>query len=127
MKFMSLCILAFAMSVVTTLGADTPELTGKWSGNWTPQGGIPDALTIELRKENPAVLTGQFLTPAPMQFTRATFDAKTHMVTVEATDEKSRKHYRIDGKVQGTEIKGTLAIDGVKGDLLLIKWTYVPR
>jgi hypothetical protein len=62
-----------------------------------------------------------------MEFTHASFDPKTHAVILEAMDEKSGKRYRIDGKIRGAELKGTLGIDDVKGDLLLIKWTYFPR
>jgi hypothetical protein len=49
------------------------------------------------------------------------------MITIEAMDEKTGKHYKVDGKIQGTELKGMLGIDNVKAELLLIKWTYVPR
>jgi hypothetical protein len=123
---LSLC-LAVAIAG-PALAADPSEaLAGKWSGNWTPQGGIPDSMTIELTHESPERLTGRFLSPVPMEFTRAAFDPKTHTVTVEATDQKSGKQYRINGKIQGTEIKGTLSIDNAKADLLLIKWTYFGR
>ena len=114
--------------LVPCLAADTSkDLVGKWSGNWTPQGGIPDAMTIEFTEGLSGHLMGKFLTPVPMEFTHASFDPKTRAVIVEAMDEKSGKRYRIDGKIRGTELKGTLGIDDVKGDLLLIKWTYFPR
>jgi hypothetical protein len=94
---------------------------------WTPQGGIPDAVTVEFTREPSGKLAGKFLTPTPMEFRHVSFDPKTHIVSLEAMDEKSGKHYRIDGKIRGTELKGTLGIDNVKGDLLLIKWTYFGR
>ena len=119
--------LIMALSV-PRLAADTSkDLVGKWSGNWTPQGGVPGAMTIEFTDGPSGGLMGKFLTPAPMEFTRASFDPKTRAVILEATDQKSGKRYRIDGKIRGTDLKGTLGIDDVKGDLLLIKWTYFPR
>jgi L-fucose isomerase-like protein len=128
MKAALFSVFLIAAILVPSFAADTSEeLAGKWSGNWTPQGGIPDSMTIEFTQEGSGRLTGKFLTPVPMEFTRASFDPKTHAVVVEGMDQKSGKHYRIDGKVQGTEIKGTLGIDSAKADLLLIKWTYVPR
>ena len=42
-------------------------------------------------------------------------------------DQKSGKRYRIDGKIHGSDLKGTLEINDVKGELLLIKWTYFGR
>ena len=123
----------FGVFLITALwtpsfAADTSkELVGKWSGNWTPQGGVPDAMTIELTEETSGHLTGKFLTPVPIEFSRASFDPKTHAVALEAMDQKSGKRYRIDGKIRGTELRGNLEINDVKGDLLLIKWTYFPR
>jgi hypothetical protein len=128
MKSLLFGILLVTVVFVPFLAADTSkDLVGKWSGNWTPQGGIPDAMTIEFTGQLSGVLMGKILTPVPMEFTRASFDPKTGNVVLEAMDENSGKHYRIDGKIHGTELKGTLGIDGVKGDLLLIKWTYFPR
>ena len=86
-----------------------------------------DAMTIELTEETSGHLTGKFLTPVPIEFSRASFDPKTHAVALEAMDQKSGKRYRIDGKIRGTELKGNLEINDVKGDLLLIKWIYFPR
>jgi len=128
MKTALYSLFLIAAMLVPSFAADTSEeLAGKWSGNWTPQGGIPEAMTIELTKESSGKLAGKFLTPVPMEFTHASFDPKTHAVILEAMDEKSGKHYRIDGKIHGTELKGTLGINELKGDLLLIKWTYFGR
>ena len=128
MKVTLFSLLMVAAIVAPSLAADTSEeLAGKWSGNWKLQGGIPDAMTIELTQESSGRLTGKFLTPVPIEFTRASFDGKTHSIVLEAMDQKTGKHYKIDGKVQGTELKGTLGIDDVKADVLLIKWTYFGR
>jgi hypothetical protein len=116
------------VSAVPLLYAQTNPLNGTWSGNWTPKGGIPDAITIEIRQqENSANITGKFLNPAAMEFSKATFNSKTGAVLVEATDEKSGKHYKLQGKVQGTEITGTLDAAETTGELRLIKWTFFGR
>ena len=107
--------------------AQTADLNGTWSGSWTPKGGVRDALTVEFRKDRLGHLTGKFLTPVVMEFSKASFNAQTAMVSGEAADTKSGKHYKLDGKVRGTEIKGTLLVNDVSGEMLLIKWTYVPR
>ena len=106
--------------------ADINDITGTWSGNWTPKGGVLDAMTIEARVENGKVV-GKFRTPIPMDFTRASYDPKTGAVSIEATDSKSGKAYKLDAKLSGNDIKGTIVVGGVPGDVLLIKWTYVPR
>ena len=103
------------------------SLNGTWSGNWTPRGGIPDAITIELRQDGNAPITGKFLNPAPIDFSKVTFNQKTSMLVIEATDQKSGKHYKLEGKVEGTEIKGTFTQGDVMGDVRLIKWTFFGR
>ena len=62
-----------------------------------------------------------------MNFTKATFNAKTRLLSLEATDSTSGKQYRLNAKVQGTEIKGTMTAGTETGQIDLIKWTYVPR
>jgi hypothetical protein len=100
---------------------------GTWSGNWTPKGGVPDAVTVELREDAAGKITGKFLTPAPMEFSKASFNRSTGVVTFEATDAKSGKHYRLDAKLKGTELTGTLGEDDTTGDVRLIKWTFFGR
>jgi hypothetical protein len=110
-----------------SLAADTAALSGTWSGNWTPKGGVPDAVTIELKQDTAGRLTGKFLTPAAMDFSKASFTPKTGAVSIEATDSRSGKNYKLSGKVEGTEIKGTLANEDTSGEIRLIKWTFFGR
>jgi hypothetical protein len=119
-------VVALMMIPAISRGADVAELNGTWSGSWLPKGGVVDAVTVEIRSED-GKLTGKFRTPQEMPFTTASFDAKTGNVAFEATDAKSGKRYKIGGKLNKLEIKGTLAAGETTGDLLLIKWTYVPR
>jgi hypothetical protein len=121
--------LIFAVSlIIPSMGfaADINDITGTWSGNWTPKGGVLDAMTIEARVENGKIV-GRFRTPVPMDFTRASYDPKTGVVSIEATDSKAGKTYKLDARLAGSDIKGTIVVGGVTGDVLLIKWTYVPR
>src|SRR4051812_26306049 len=122
MKVISLAVLVLILAMAPSLVADTGALKGTWSGNWTPKGGVPDAITIELHQESSSTpLTGKFLNPAPMDFSKVTFNAKTALVTIEATDEKTGKHYKLEGRVDGNEIKGTLTGGDVSGEVRLIK------
>ena len=126
--FMLLAISA-VMVFASSLAADTihDQLNGTWSGSWIPEGGVRDAMTIELKHDESGKLTGRFVTPASMNFTKATFNAKTRLLSLEATDSTSGKQYRLNAKVQGTEIKGTVTAGTESGQIDLIKWTYVPR
>jgi hypothetical protein len=127
-KFLFFAIAA-ALLLALSLAADTihDQLNGTWSGSWIPEGGVRDAMTIELKHDESGKLTGRFVTPASMNFTKATFNAKTRLLSLEATDSTSGKQYRLNAKVQGTEIKGTVTAGTQTGQIDLIKWTYVPR
>ena len=127
-RFLFIAISA-ALMLAATLAADTihDQLNGTWSGSWIPEGGIRDAMTIELRYDESGKLAGRFVTPASMDFTKATFNARTRLLSVEAMDAKSGKQYRLNARVQGTEIKGTLTAGAENSQIDLIKWTYVPR
>lgn len=122
------CVLLLVTALTPMLEAqNSSAINGTWSGNWTPKGGIPDAVTIEVRQDNGGMVSGKFVNPAPMEFSKATFNAKTGIVMLEATDEKSTKHYKLEGRLEGTEIKGTLGAGDVSGEVRLIKWTFFGR
>ncbi len=121
----------FAISVAilfaTSLSADTmlDRLNGTWSGSWIPAGGVRDAMTIEIKHDDSGVLTGRFVSPVSMNFTKAAFDSRTHSLLLEGTD-ASGKQYKVSAKVEGTEIKGTVTAGNESGSIDLIKWTFVP-
>ena len=106
---------------------DISDMKGTWSGNWTPKGGLPDAITVELRPDGSGKLTGKFLTPMPMDFSKASFNPTTQAVMFEASDSRSGKLYKLEGKVKGTELTGTLATNDTTGEVRLIKWTFFAR
>jgi hypothetical protein len=107
---------------------ESGQLNGTWSGEWKPKTGNIDDVTIELQQEGSnGALNGKFLSPAPMPFTHAAFDAKTHIVHLEAMQPKTGKLYKIEARLNRTELNGKLTVDNVSGDLLLIKWTFFPH
>ena len=119
-------VLTAAVLVPAALAVDIQDLVGTFSGSWTPKGGVMDAVTVEIRQEE-GKLVGRFRSPMEINFTTVSFDIKTGAVKLAATDAKSGKAYKIDGTLKGFEIKGTLTAGETTGDLLLIKWTYIPR
>ena len=132
---MKATLLPFVFSAVLLLltpsfaaSSDTiqDQLKGTWSGGWTPEGGVRDAMTIELRFDDNGKLAGRFVTPISMNFSSATFNAKTRSLLLEAADATSGKRYKLNAKVEGTEIKGTVTVGDQSGQIHLIKWTYVP-
>jgi hypothetical protein len=128
MRASLLSLVIAAVMFIPRIGsaADINDIAGTWSGNWTPKGGVLDAVTVEIRVESGKVL-GKFRTPVAMDFTRATFVPATGAISLEATDTKANKLYKLDGKLTGNDIKGTMVVGGTPGDVLLIKWTYIPR
>ena len=127
---MKALLFAFTMSVLLlaiVAAADLPAINGTWSGNWTPKGDVPDAVTVELRRDTTGNLTGKFLTPAPMDFNKASFNPTAGIIRFEAADAKSGKHYKLEGKLKGTELIGTLTAGDTWGVVRLIKWTFFGR
>jgi hypothetical protein len=100
------------------------DFTGKWSGSWTPTGGVRDAVTVEFT-ETDGKIGGRFLNPIRADFSKVTVNASTGDVSLEAVD--TGKTWSIVGKIQGTELKGTMKAGTVAGEVRVIKWTYVPR
>jgi len=120
-------LVIFAMFVALPAASETVEISGTWSGNWVTQGGVWNAVTVQFVQQDSGKLSGKFLTPVQMDIRKVSFDPKTGKLLLEAVDETSGTNYKLDGKFQGTELKGTLSANEMAGELLLIKWTYVPR
>jgi len=127
MKALLFVLTMFVLLLATVAAADLPAINGTWSGNWTPKGGVPDAVTVDLRRDAAGNLMGKFLTPVPMDFSKASFNPTTGIVRFEAADAKSGKQYKLEGKLKGTELIGTLAADDTAGEVRLIKWTFFGR
>ena len=127
MKALLFVLTMFVLLLATVAAADLPAINGTWSGNWTPKGGVPDAVTVELRRDAAGNLMGKFLTPVPMDFSKASFNPTTGIVRFEAADAKSGKQNKLEDKLKGTELIGTLAADDTAGEVRLIKWTFFGR
>ena len=128
MKTMFLSSLFLAATLLASPAPqETPQFVGTWSGNWASKGGSPEAVTVELKADDRRMLTGRFVTPVPMDFSKASFDPKTSRILVEAADQKSEKRYKLDALMKDTELNGTMEVDGVPGTVRLIKWTFFGR
>jgi hypothetical protein len=114
-------------AVLAATAGDLRAIEGTWSGNWAPKGGTLDAITVELRIDEAGKLAGRFVTPARMDFSKASFNPSTQTIDVQATDAKTGKVYKIEGKIKGTELIGTLAANDTTGEVRLIKWTFFAR
>lgn len=126
LPFVFLAVMLLTPSFPASSDTIQDQLKGTWSGGWTPEGGVRDAMTIELRFDDSGKLAGRFVTPISMNFSSATFNAKTRSLLLEAADATSGKQYKLNAKVEGTEIKGTVTVGDQSGQIHLIKWTYVP-
>ena len=127
MKATQSVLMILLLFIARSAVGETVDIPGTWSGNWVTQGGDWNAVTVQFVQQDSGKLTGKFLTPVPMDFKKITYDSKTGKILLEATDAASGKNYKLDAKFQGTELKGVLSANETTGEVLLIKWTYVPR
>jgi hypothetical protein len=125
--FLLTAVLVSTPSLASNTDSIQDQLNGTWSGSWIPEGGVRGSITVELQYDESGRLTGRFVTPVSVNFTKASFNSKSRMLLLEATDAQSGKQYKLNARVEGTEIKGTVAADNQSGEVHLIKWTYVPR
>jgi len=124
--FLLLSLSLLPLTLVANTEKLDAQLAGTWSGAWVPEGGIRDAMTIELKRAESGKLSGRFVTPYPIPFNKIVFNSKTRTLNVEAVDATSGKAYTLNARVEGNEISGSFAIDKQSGKVNLIKWTYVP-
>ena len=81
--FMLLAISAMLLApALMTAETIHDQLNGTWSGSWIPEGGVRNAMTIELKYEESGKLSGRFVSPVSMNFTKATFNGSD--VSIEA-------------------------------------------
>src|SRR5436190_22467965 len=108
MKFFSAFVMAAVLAAPVVAADSLSTLDGTWSGDWMIKGGVPDAVTVQLSVSDAGKLTGKFLSPTTMECTTSSYAAKTRQLVLEATDDKTNTHYKLVGKVSGTEIIGTI-------------------
>jgi len=102
------------------------DLRGTWSGDWILDSGPRDRVTVEFRREGD-VLTGKLLNPEQFDLTRVEFEESTGALVAEGTDPESHTTYRMEARVEGTRLNGTMISGSGSGEMKLTKWTYVPR
>lgn len=101
--------------------AQSNPLRGTWSGSWTPDGGVRDAVTVRFEVID-GKLTGEIVNPENVDFENIEFDASDLSLVAEAGD------FRIEARIEEeTRLNGTLDKGSTHGEMRLTKWTYVPR
>ncbi len=101
--------------------AQTDALRGTWSGSWTPEGGIRDAVTVRFEIIDDE-LTGEIVNPENVEFDTIAFDPDDLSVVAEAGD------FRIEARIEDeTRLNGTFSQGESTGQMRLTKWTFVPR
>jgi len=117
-------IAACLLLVVSALAQDS--LSGAWTGDWGPNASDRNNVNLELKWDGKALtgnITGGTNVSAPIPIAKATYDAKTGAVHMEA-DVKSRGanvHYVIDGKLEKGTMSGSWNHDNRKGDFKITK------
>jgi hypothetical protein len=116
--------LAVSASVLAQGKAAADPLSGTWAGDWGPNAGDRNAVSVDLKWDGKA-LTGTVKSQGatPVQLQKSTFEPKTGTVHMEA-EVKGRGgliHYVIDGKVDKNMMSGSRTHDNRKGDFKLTK------
>ena len=128
LKAFSLACATLTLALTTAVFAQdkktTDPLSGTWAGDWGPSASDRNPATVEFKWDGKA-LTGT-VNPGPnaVALEKASFDAKTGAVHMEAHAKNRRGeavHFVIDGKVEGTTMSGSWNHDAKKGDFKITK------
>ena len=126
LRVFSLACLMMA-GLTASVGAQataSDPLTGTWAGDWGPSSSDRNPVTVELQWDGAALSGNVNPGPTAIALQKATFNAKTGAVHMEA-EAKNYKgeavHYVIDGKVDGKTMKGKWNHSGAKGDFKITK------
>jgi hypothetical protein len=122
---LTLCLVTILLAPQLS-GQSMSDVKGTWSGDWIPESGPRDRVTVEFRVEDGSLI-GKLLNPAQLDLSRADFDEKTHVVMAEAVDPETHAHFTIEATVEGTRMNGKMDSTEGSGEIRLTKWTYVPR
>jgi hypothetical protein len=119
------CITLF-FTVTSAFSQDPSILVGTWKGDWGPNPGDRNRVTIVLSWDGKTltgnVTAGEGVTePIPIQ--KIGFDSKTGAVHMETESKNPRTgqtvHFMIDGKVEKKTMTGGWVHDNHKGDFKL--------
>ena len=118
----SLCLLSFLI-VTASAFAQSDPLSGTWTGDWGPSARDRNQVTVALKWDGKA-LTGT-VNPGPeaVQLEKASFDAKTGAVRMEArvAARGTTLHYIIEGKLEKNVMSGSWNHDDRKGDFKITR------
>lgn len=105
-------------------------LSGTWTGDWGPNAQDRNRVDVDLKLDaTTKALTGTVKSTQPARadvaLSKASFDAATQVVKMEAEARNPRSgqtvKYVIEGKLAGTSMTGTWNHDGRTGDFKLTK------
>lgn len=120
------CCLVTIPLVGQLAGQTINDVKGTWSGDWIPESGPRDRVTLEFRVEDGS-LVGKLLNPEQLDLSRVEFDENAHKVVAEALDPETHARFTIEATVDGTRMNGKMDSTALSGEIRLTKWTYVPR
>jgi hypothetical protein len=130
-----ICLLACLAIAVPMLSqgkgaAAADPVSGSWSGDWGPNERDRNQVTLDLKFDAATkAVTGTVKSTQPARadvaLTKASYDAATQKVTMEAEARNPRSgqtvKYVIEGTMAGTSMSGSWSHDAVKGDFKLTK------
>lgn len=118
------CVLLSAGSLLGQAGAASPDrLTGTWKGEAGPNGGSPNAITMELKFDGKSAVSGAILGfPSPGDVKTGTFDPQTGALKLELGETGKPAVMLV---FEGTVVKGTatgrVSGDGKAGTFIIAK------
>jgi hypothetical protein len=128
-----ICLLACVAIALPMIGqqksaAPADPLSGTWTGDWGPNAGDRNQVSVDL-KLNAGAVTGTVHSVTPKRddvaITKGTYTAAGNKVHLEAEAKNPRSgqtvKYVIDGTVAGTSMSGSWNHDASKGDFKLTK------
>lgn len=128
-----ICLLACLALVIPALAQRGPAapadpLTGNWTGDWGPNAGDRNQVSVDLKWDGKA-LTGVVKSVNPSRadvpISNSSYAAATQTVKMEAQAVNPRTNspvkYVIEGKLNGNTITGSWNHDASKGDFKLTK------
>jgi len=127
MKLKLLCLaIAFlgfnACTSQPAISNDAPS--GTWSGNYEVVPGRSEAISVELRWEDPEHLRGVVRSGfRTLPITKASFNRDTGAITIEFDAEGNGRtvHYLVDGKISDNTMTGTWSHDNQRGAFRVTK------
>ena len=116
------CCWVLAVPLVAQQSAD--RLTGTWTGDWGTNPTHRNIVTVEFKWDGKALKGTVNPGPGSIALQKATFDANTGAIHMEANargERGQRVHYVIDGKAVNGTMTGSWNHEDQKGDFKITK------